>query len=89
MATDGEIIRMWGGFSNMEQKEAAVQLYRHAEKAGGKDAIAAIEKELLSDATIEAAAKTFGLGRKSKAGTITLRAIFGEAIHIAKEKIGK
>ena len=86
MATDGDIIQLWNSFPNKGQPEAIVRLYRLGENMG----IAAMEKELLSDSTIEAATKAFfGMRKHSKAGIITLRAIMREAIYLAKEKAGK
>lgn len=91
MATDGEIIRMWESLpKDLKPQEAAAQLYRIAQEAGKKDCLAALEKELLSDATIEEATGLFfGLGRYKKAGTITQKAIMREAFRLAKEKARK
>ena len=85
--TDEEIIHFWSSFSkNMKPAEAVVSLYHHAENAGRQAGISAVEKELLSDSTIEEALQSFGLGRKKKASTITTRAIMREAFRLAKEK---
>ena len=92
MATDEEILRVWGSLPNkMKRDEAVIRLYRAAEEAGEMAArsagIAAIGKELLSDATLEAAMNSFGWGRRDKRSTITMRAVMREALRIAKEKI--
>lgn len=86
MATDGEILEKWEGISKVgKQSDSIIQLYRMAEK----DAVAAMEKEMQSEATIEEAIRTFGWGRKSRASIITVKALMNEAMHIAKGKAGK
>jgi hypothetical protein len=59
--------------------------FKHGFEAG----ISAMEKELLSDATVEAALQPFGWAHTDKRTLITLRAVLREAIHLAKEKAGK
>jgi len=90
MSTDEEIMQLWKGFpKDLEPAQAIARLYRHAEETGRTEGILAIEKELLLDATIESAIKTFGWGRSSKASIITTRAILREALRIASEKLKK
>ena len=90
MATDKEILKLWKNMpKNLSQDEMAVRIYREAEKTGTEEGLAAMEKKLLSDSNIEASAQMLGLGRKMKAGTITLRAIIREDIRLAIEKIGE
>ena len=49
-------------------------------------AIGRMEKELTSDATLEASLKSFGWG-KSRLSIITLRNVMKEAARLAKEKM--
>ena len=87
MASDEEIIKLWGSLpKGSKQAEIIISLYRAAEKEGRQEAILALEAGLLSDASIEAAMQTFGWGRKDKRSTITMRAVMREAIRLAKEK---
>lgn len=95
MATEEEISQLWNSFpKKLKQEEAIVRLYRLAEKEGRQAGMSAMEKELLSDATIEAALQAFGFGRHKRdsvkrAGIITQRAVLREAIRIAIEKMKK
>jgi hypothetical protein len=89
MATDEEIMQLYNSLPQKQQAESIVSFYRLAEIAGKQAAILEMEKELVSDATIESAMKTYGLGRRMKASTITMRALLKEAIYIAKEKLKK
>jgi len=90
MSTDEEILKVWNGFSEPEKKKnAVISLYRTAEEAGRQAGLAALEKELLSDDTIQDTLKNFGWGRGSKAGFITQKAIFEEATRRAMEKARK
>jgi hypothetical protein len=89
MATDEEILRLWGTLPKTEKSdEAIIRLYRIAEDAGRQAGLSAMEEELLSDATIKASTEAFRWGKRSKASTITLRAVMREAARIAKEKAG-
>ncbi len=58
-------------------------------KRGFEAGISAMEKELLTDATVEASLQPFGWAHKDKRTLITLRAVLREAIRLAKEKVGK
>jgi len=87
MATEDEITRLWGSFPE-KKAEAIIHLYRLAENDGKQTGISVMEKELLSDATIEAAIRTFGWGSNRKASVIASRALMRAAIDIAKKKIG-
>lgn len=87
MATDEEIKKLWGGLS--KDPGGAVTLYRIAEKEGKQAGIFELEKELLSDATLESAAKVLGWGKGSRMTTIASRAFFRAALDIAKEKVEK
>ena len=96
MATDAEILKLWNSLSAKKNpQDAAIELYRLAQDAGKQECLAVMEKEMLSDAAIEEAIKLFGFGGNKKSGTITRmsvitqRAIIREAIHIAKERLGK
>ncbi|MFH1471249.1 MAG: hypothetical protein ABIF01_05855 [Candidatus Micrarchaeota archaeon] len=89
MATDDEIKRLWKNFPDKTgETDAIVHLYRLAENEGKQAGISAIEKELLSDSTIEAAMRTFGWGKNKKASIIASRALMRTAIDVAKKKIG-
>ncbi len=88
MATDEEILKLWkntSGNGKQEQAKAIIEFYRLAEKEG----VERLEKELLSDATIDAALKTFGWGRGDKRSTITTKAVVRETLRLAREKAGK
>ncbi len=90
MATDEEILKLWGGSAKKkEDAQAIVRLYRLAENTGRQEGSSALEKEILTDATIEAAYGLFGFGKRDKRSTITQRAIMREAFRIAREKAGK
>ncbi|MEK6953573.1 MAG: hypothetical protein AABX01_01080 [Candidatus Micrarchaeota archaeon] len=90
MATDEEILQLWEKLpKKKERAQDIVRLYRLAESAGRQEAVLALEKELLLDATIESALKTFGWGRNSRASIITTRALLREAARIAIMKVGK
>ncbi len=88
MATDEEIMRLWGRFPKTgKQPEAIIRLYRAAENEGKQAGLLSLESELTSDATIESALKTFGWGRRNRTSLITMRALMREAIRLAKEKV--
>ena len=90
MATDEEILRLWATLSKTgKSDESIIRFYRLAEYAGRQAGLSAMEKELLTDATLEASTEAFRWGKRSKASTITLRAVMREAARIAKEKAGK
>lgn len=87
MTSNDEIVKMWEDFPGGKgREEAVISLYRLAESSGRLDGILAMEKELLSDATLEAAMQTFGWGRQKRASIVTLRAILKEAANIAMDK---
>jgi hypothetical protein len=48
-----------------------------------------MERELVSDATIEKALHIFGWDRRGKSSVITVRAVMREAARIAAEKASK
>lgn len=90
MATDEEIIQLWGSLPKKTKKaDAIIRLYRMAENEGRRAGISALEKELLSDSTVGAALQAFGWGRKNKTSLITMRAVMREALRMAKEKTEK
>ncbi|MDO8633745.1 MAG: hypothetical protein Q7K34_00440 [archaeon] len=89
MATDEEVMQLWNSFSGMKQPEAIIRLYRLAEDSGKQAGILTLEKELLSDATIEKALQNFGWGRRMKSSTITVRAIIREATRLAIANVRK
>jgi len=90
MATDEEILQLRASFpAKTKPDEAVIRLYRAAGNAGQQAALSAMEKELLSDATIESALKTFGWGRRNRTSLITMRALMREAFRLAAEKAGK
>ena len=90
MASDEEIIQLWGSFPKKKARsEAIIGLYRMAEDAGKQVGLSALETELLSDATLESAMNSFGWGRRDKRSTITMRAVMREALRIAKDKTEK
>ena len=64
MAADDEIGQLWDSFpEKMKQTpEAIIRFYRLAENAGNQAGILAVEKELLSDATVKEAINVFGWG---------------------------
>lgn len=90
MATDKEVLQLWNSvLKNKKQDEAIVELYRLAENSGKKAGLLAMEKEMLKDETIEKALNTFGIGRRSKSGVITMRAILRGVTGIALEAAKK
>ncbi len=86
METDEEILKFWKSFPKKANCGEVAEFYRAAKLAGKKELLGDLEKELASDETIESAMQLFGWGRKSKASTITLRAIVRELLRIARQK---
>ncbi|VVB57675.1 Uncharacterised protein [uncultured archaeon] len=87
MATDDEIKQSWKRLgASGKEADAAVQLYRQAEREGRLAGISALEAELSSDAAIQSALDTFGWGRRNKTSLITMRALLREIVRVAREK---
>ncbi len=90
MATDEEIIQLWNSFpKKMKEDDAIIRLYRLAEDTGKKESSLSIEKELVSDSTIETAIKTLGWGRNNKASIVAQKAVLRQVLRIAMEKVKK
>jgi hypothetical protein len=88
MATDTEILDLWNNPPiRMKKEEAIISFYHQARKAGAQEGMLALEQELLTDATIETALKTFGWGRGRKESLIATRAVLRGAIQIAIGKL--
>ena len=56
-----------------------------AEKRAKEEAFSALERELLSEATLQVAMKSFGWGQ-NKLSIITLKAVMRSALEIAMKK---
>jgi hypothetical protein len=88
MATEEEILSLWGKPADAKQRANILRFYSAAVEKGKQEGIAALEGELTNDAAIDAALKNFGWGGK-KAATITTRAVIRETIRIALRNLKK